>query len=282
MVAIFRHTLSRFRGQILGWGISMLVLGLLVVSLFDTVVANQQQFEELIKAYPPEFSAFFGDLSTMATPEGFLSIEYFALAPVILGIFAVLAGSGLLASDEENGTLDLILAHPVSRTALFIGRSLAFVAATVGILALSWLGLVSAAAWSSLDIGWGALALPFLSLLAVLLDFGALALLLSMLLPSRRLAAATAGITLVASYFLASLSRLNEDLETIANLTPLRYYQSGDAIQGLNVGWFVGLLAASALMVLLAWWRFERRDIRVAGEGGWRLSWPGVARPRRA
>ncbi len=55
----------------------------------------------------------------------------FSLLPVIVGIFALIAGSGLIASDEESGRLDLILAHPPSRTALFWGRLLAFVGATL-------------------------------------------------------------------------------------------------------------------------------------------------------
>jgi ABC-2 type transport system permease protein len=39
----------------------------------------------------------------------------------------------------------------------------------------------------------------------------------------------------------------------------------------LNVEWLLGLLGVAALFTLLAWWRFERRDIRVGGEGGWQL-----------
>lgn len=272
MNTVFQYTLTRFRGQIIGWGIALSLLGLLTISLYDTIAAQQEQFEQLLKNYPPEFTAFFGDMSKIATPAGYLSIEFFSLAPIILGVFAVLAGSGLLASDEENGTLDLLLAHPISRTALFAGRLLAFVATMVITLALVWLGIVLSASQTSLGIGPAALALPFVSLLAVLLLFGTLALLLSMLLPSRRLAAMTAGVALLSSYFLTALSRLDKSLETAATFSPLGYYQSGDAILGLNMAWIGGLLAVAAIFAALAWRRFERRDIRVTGEGGWGLA----------
>jgi len=36
----------------------------------------------------------------------------------------------------------------------------------------------------------------------------------------------------------------------------------------------------SGALAAIAWLRFERRDIRVAGEGGWRL--PALARMRGA
>lgn len=279
MRTIFRYTLSRFRGQILGWGIAILLLGLMLMWFYPSIAEQQETFEQLLEIYPPELSAFFGDLSAMATPEGFLSVEYFSYMPLILGIFAVLMGSGLLVSDEENGTLDLVLAHPVSRTALFFGRLLAFVVATLAILAISWLGLVLGTVVTSLDLGWSQMGLPFLSLLAMLFLFAALALLLSMLLPSRRLAAMTAGLVLVASFFITGLARIVEELETVAKFSPLNYYQSGEAMNGLNQEWFWGLVAFAALFALLAWWRFLRRDVRVGGEGGWRL--PSLSLPFR-
>jgi len=279
MRTIFRYTLSRFRGQILGWGIAILLLGLMLMWFYPSIAEQQENFEQLLEIYPEEMTAFFGDLSTMVTPEGFLSIEYFSYMPLILGIFAVLMGSGLLVSDEENGTLDLVLAHPVSRTALFFGRLLAFVVATLAILAISWLGLVLGAVATSLDLGWSQMGLPFLSLLAMLLLFGALALLLSMLLPSRRLAAMTAGLVLVGSFFITGLARIIENLETVAKFSPHNYYQSGEAMNGLNQEWFWGLVAFAVLFALLAWWRFLRRDVRVGGEGGWRL--PSLSLPFR-
>lgn len=279
MTTIFRYTLSRFRGQILGWGIAILLLGLMLMWFYPSIAEQQETLEQLLEIYPAELSAFFGDLSAMATPEGFLSVEYFSYMPLILGIFALLMGSGLLASDEENGTLDLVLAHPVSRTALFLGRLIAFVVATLAILAISWLGLVIGTVWTSPAPGWGEMALPFLSLLAILLLFGALALLLSMLLPSRRLAAMTAGLVLVASFFITGLAHISEELETIAKFSPLNYYQSGEAMNGLNHQWFWGLVAFAVLFALLAWWRFQARDIRVGGEGGWQ--WPSLSLPFR-
>jgi len=272
-MAIFRYTLRRLRGQILGWGIALALMGLLVISIYDSIAAEQEQFQELLEIYPSEITAFVGDITNMATPEGWVSIEFFSYMPLILGIFAVLTGSGLLVSDEENGRLDLILAYPVSRTALFMGRLLAFVTAAVAILVITWLGFIVSMNWSSIDIGWGRMWLPLLSLLAELLLFGTISLLLSMLLPSRRLAATTTGLLLVASFFITGLAKLNEDLEPVAKLSPLNYYQAQEAFEGLNGVWLAGLLAAAVLFAVLAWWCFQRRDIRVGGEGGWRLPW---------
>jgi ABC-2 type transport system permease protein len=282
MGTIFRYTLRRFRGQILGWGLTLSLLVLMIVGIFDSIAMQQEQIEQLIASYPRELMAFFGaadSMFSMFTAEGFLAMEFFSLMPVVLGIFAVLMGSGLLVSDEEKGTLDLIMAHPVSRSKLFMGRLLAFVTATVGILAVIWLAFIVTMNWSTLSIGGAELGRPLLSLLAVLLVFSTLALLLSMVLPSRRLAASVSGLLLVASYFVTSLARINEDLETLARFSPLNYHQTEKAFQQFNAQWFAGLLAVAALFSALAWWRFQRRDIRVGGEAGWKL--PSLSLPFR-
>jgi ABC-2 type transport system permease protein len=272
MFTELRYTFIRFRWQILGWGLGISLLGLIIVAFYDAFLEQQQTFQEMMASYPPELLAFFGgDAASLATTEGYLGMYGFSMLPVITGIFAVIAGSGLIASDEEGGQLDLILAYPFGRTAFFLGRLLALVIAVVMVIVLGWLGFAVLLGGSSLDVTWYEMALPFLPLLAQTLIYCTLALALSMLLPARRMAALGAGLVMVASYFLTSMSSLNAGLESIAAFLPYAYYQGSDALNGLNWGWLLGLVGASVLLSLVAWWRFSRRDIRVAGEGRWAL-----------
>ncbi len=271
MLAILGQQVRRSRGQVLGWGLSLAVLAAYLLSFYDTLASQVAQLDAMLRSYPPQLMAFFGEVATLGTPEGYLTIEFFSYMPLIIGIYAVLTGSGLLAADEENGTLDLLLAHPVSRAELFFGRTVGLVLALFGILAVAWLGFVIGLRWTDLAVTPVELALPFVSLAAVLLLFAAFSLLMSMVLPSRRLAAMVGGLVLVASFFVTSLARIDPNLEGAAGLSPLNYYQSGDAIHGLDAGWLLGLLGAALVFLLVAWGCFERRDVRVAGERGWGL-----------
>jgi ABC-2 type transport system permease protein len=272
VATIFLHGLARFRGQVLGWGLALFLMGIIAVVRYDLVQENQVLIRQLLAGSAGDFIRMFGDIDRLTTPGGFFSLAFFTYMPLVLGVFVVLAGSGLVVADEEAGTLDLVLAHPISRRALFLGRLLALALATLAILVLSWLGFLVAMTWSTLDAGRWALARPYVSLAAVLAFFGALSVLLSVTLPSRRSAAMTSGMVLLLSFFLTTLARLDKGLERVARFSPLAYYQSGEAIEGLNGSWLVGLLTAAACLAALAGWRFERRDIRVVGEGTWR--WP--------
>jgi ABC-2 type transport system permease protein len=268
----FRYTYSRMRGQIIGWGLGLAVLGLIIVPFYDIFGEQQEQLLEMIASYPPEFLAFFGaDATSVLTPAGYLKMYAFSMLPVIIGIFAVLAGSGLIVSDEERGRLDLIVTHPVGRSSFFFGRFLGLFSAAVSILMIGWLGFCVLLGNSSLSFTWGQLAVPFLSLLVQILIYAALALMLSMFLPTRNLAAMITGAVLVISYFMSSLAFMDERLETVAKFLPHNYYQIVLSLQELNQNWLLALMGISAVMVLLAWWRFVRRDIRLSGEGSWQL-----------
>lgn len=274
MLTVFRHSLNRYMGQILGWGIPLALFCAYGLLLYDTLVdpQTQQQYLQLISSYPRELMTFFGDMTQMFTPGGYLDTLFFTYIPIVIGIFSILTSATLLAGDEEKGILDLVLAHPISRMKLYVGRLGAYTVATIMILFISWLGFVITLHQTSLDATVWEIILPFLSLFSLLMFFGTLTLLLSMLLPSQQWAAMISGLILVASYFLSSLARLSENLRPIEKYFPMHYYQGGQALTKMNWSWFGLLIAFSVIFAGLAWWLFERRDIRVSGESGWRMS----------
>ncbi len=277
----FRYTFIGLRGQILGWGLGLGLYGLMIVPMYETFAGQGAQFQQMIASYPPEFLAFFGaTVNSMLTPAGFLGMYAFSMLPVIIGIFAVLAGSGLIVNDEERGRLDLIMAHPAGRSAFFFGRFLGLLAACLAIMLIAWLGFSLLLGGSSLGVDWGQMIVPFLSLLVQTLVYATLALVLSMFLPARSLAALVSGAIVVASYMVSSLAFMDERIGTLANLMPYHYFQTTLSFQELNPGWLFALIGVSALMVVVAWLRFVRRDIRLSGEGSWRL--PFLAKRRKA
>ncbi len=274
MRTVFQHALYRYLVQIIAWGVALALVGIYGVLLYDTLVKPdvREQFQQLISSYPPGLMAFFGDVSQMLSPGGYLDTFFFSYIPIIICIFPILACASMLAGDEEKGILDLVLAHPISRAVLFWSRLTAFRIASILILAITYLGFVLPLPRTSLNITALQMLLPFISLFALMMFMGSLTLLLSLVLPSQQWAAMISGLILVASYFLTSLSRLSEDLSTIERYFPLHYYQGGNAVTEMNWGWFGILVGCSILFTWTSLWLFERRDIRVSGERGWKVS----------
>ena len=282
MFTVFKHNLGRSRGAILGWGITLALLGMMFVPFYDVIADDIETWETLMSVYPEEILSFFGDAVAFTTPEGFLSLEYFSFMPIILGIYALLAGSGLLAEDEERGILDLIVAQPVSRTALLWGRLLAFLASVVIILVLGWAGVMLATTYSSMELDPVQLLVPFASMGGILVFFAGLALFFSMVLPSRRMASMVSGIVLIGGFFINGLANISDTLSDIAPFLPLYYYQGDTWPNGLDVNALLILTGFGFGFMLVAWWAFLRRDIRVGGEGGWKFKLPRFLRRRTA
>ncbi len=270
MLAEFKHTLRRLRGSIIGWSVGVALYGLMM-ALFFSSMSKIENLEDFYAMLPEEMFAFFGNLHAIGTPVGYIDVYFFSYLHVIVGILAISAGTGLLAGDEEKGTLDLVLAHPVSRAGLFWGRLLGLATALAIILTAGWLSWVLPAGSVGFDLSRLQILRPFLPLFAVLLLFAAAAMLLSMAVPSARIAAMLTGALLVGNYLLQGLSNMNEKLQPAMKYTPLEYYQAGMAIEGINGSWLAGLLLTALLLAAGAWLLFHRRDIRVGGERSWKL-----------
>lgn len=269
-MAEFRHTLRRLRGQTIGWAVGVTLYGLMMAFFYPSV-GQIENLDQFLSVYPEQMFAFFENMDALDTPMGYLDVYFFSLMHLIIGILAVGAGAGLVVGDEERGTLDLVLAHPVSRTSLLWGRLFALMTSLGVIHVAGWLSWALPAGKVGLDLSWLQLLLPFLSLFAVLLLFATIALLLSMVVPSARIASALTGALLVGNFLFLGLANIVDDLQALMKFTPLYYYQGGMAVEGLKIEWLVGLVLTSLLMAFGAWLLFLRRDIRVSGERSWQL-----------
>ncbi len=223
MLAEFKHTMRRLRGQIIGWGIGLGLYGAMIASFYPSVT-GMGDLAQFIESYPAEMKAFFKGMTAINTPGGYLDTYFFSMMPLIVGIMAVIVGAGLLAGDEEKGILELAMAHPVSRTQVFLGRALGFAAATAAVLAISWLSWLPLSQSSGLGLGWLEFLRPYLPLFAELMLFGMLALLAGLLLPASAVGAMLAGALLAGNFLVLGLAGLNTELEPFIRYTPLYYY----------------------------------------------------------
>ncbi|MEN8171939.1 MAG: ABC transporter permease subunit [Chloroflexota bacterium] len=271
MFTVIRYSLRNSRGAVIGWGIGLAALAIMMGSLFDMVASSGDLMSAYVEALP-EFAELF-DMASMNTPIGWLDVEYFSFLPLMIGLVATGAGASLLARDEEGGTLDLILAHPVSRTALFWGRFLASTLVIIILLLISWAALLLSMTWSeNFTIPADELLLPFTSLFGILMVFMTLAMLFSMLLPARRMASMLAGMLVAVSFFVTLLSGVVDELERAADFSPLTYLETTAAIEnGLNMTWLGIFTIISLGLAIISWQLFQRRDVRVGGEGTMRL-----------
>ena len=264
-LVVLKHSYLRSLNYILSWSIPLLLLGVLTLPFYDLVAENEKQIRPIIRGLSPIIKSFIGGelAEEMLTPQGYVSQRYFSFIPVVLGIFAAFAGSGMLVSDEEKGYLDLLMSHPTSRTALFLGRLTSIILQVITIILFGWVGLLIGVFRSeSLDFTGEQLIIPYFSVFGITIFFTSFALFISLVFPSRSSAAMTTGIMVIAGFIIIP------DLKTIAMFSPITYFQA-NAMNGLNLIPFFGLITLSLIFTVLAWIKFRLRDLRILGEKGW-------------
>jgi ABC-2 type transport system permease protein len=210
-------------------------------------------------------NALYEALGYDASPPGYLQGTVFALlGPLLVLMMAVSTGTRAVAGDEEAGTLDLLLAHPVSRTRLVLERFAALAAAVAWLGLVIWAATVAAVAAADLGVGAGRIAAATAGLVLLALDFGSVALAAGALSGRRGLTLGVAAALAAAAYLAWTLGPQLQVLAGIDRWSPFSWYLGGDPLRrGLDYGHLALLAAVSLVMGGLALWSLNRRDITV-------------------
>jgi ABC-2 type transport system permease protein len=255
----------RERGRALVWWVLGLVLLLAVTIAFYPSIRDDPALSDYAKDLPESLRALFagGELD-LASPTGYLNSQIFALtAPLVVLIFAIGAGSGAVAGEEERGTLDLLLAHPVRRRDYVVQRALALsvLVATLGATLLAVVAL--GARLVDLDISFGRLAAASFSVTLLGIFFGSLALAAGAVRPGRAQAIAVSAGTAVVAWLLDGLGQAVGALDAWRPLSP--YYQAlgqSPLREGPPWGGWATLGIATLVVVVAGATGLERRDTR--------------------
>lgn len=257
-------SLRDIRRGFLWWSLGLIGFVALIVSVYPTVHSNPG-LNKLAKDYPEALQAFiaFGGAVDYSTAAGYLGIELFSLmVPLLLLVAAIGTGAGTIAGEEERGTLELLLANPVSRTKVVLEKMVALAIEVAGLGVVLWLALWVGARAADMDISAGRLAAATLSAVLLALAYGAIAILLGAATGRRALAIGVTAAAAVAAYLVNGLAPLVHALEVPQKLSPFYHYAAGDPLRhGVSLSHLAVLVGIAVVATALAPWFFARRDL---------------------
>ena len=260
---IFGRALHEQRRALAGWCIGLAVYSALMLLLFPTVRGNQS-IKDLLDTYPKAFRSMFS-VSDFTTGTGYLRGEIFSVtAPLLTVILAVLWGSDVTAGEEERGTIDILLANPVSRRRVVVEKWAAVIAGVGLVSAVIFVAFAAGGPLVQLQVGALDLFAAVLSTALLGAVFGTVALVVAAATGRRGLARGVTAVLVVASYLASSLADLVPWLGKIQPLSPWYHAMGVDPLtRGLSWHLLV-LVGLTAALVLASIVSFERRDLAVS------------------
>ena len=143
--SVFGKTLRDSRRAILlvGGVLALLLIGVsaAIITEFSTT-ASRHELENVVAAVPPILQGLAGPVVNVGTLGGYLSYKYGTFFPLIASLWSILALSGTLAGEARRGSLEFVVAAPMSRRRVALEKLAGHLTAMVIAMLLVFLALL--------------------------------------------------------------------------------------------------------------------------------------------
>jgi ABC-2 type transport system permease protein len=242
------------------------VLFLMSVMIGPMYTMLDETLKSLGDQFPETLLSLFGG-GDMGTPEGFYQIEMFGMMiPIGILVVTVAIGTGAMAGEEKRTTMGLLLANPVRRSTIVLQKTWTMIVYAVIVGTSAFLGVAAGSVVGGLGMDFENIAATCALATLLGLVFGGLALALGGATGKTEIASYGAVGVAVVAFVVNGFLPLNESTAAWARVSPFHYYLGSDPlINGMPWGHAAVLGGLFVVLVCLAVWFFQRRDLRQTG-----------------
>ncbi len=263
MRAIISWGLWQRRWNVLWWSVGMFLLILINLVFYPSFKDQAAELQKSFASLPETAVQFIGGSTDFFSPVGFLNSQiFFLMLPLILAILSIGLGSSLLAREEQDGTIESLLARPVSRAGLLTAKAVCGVCIVVLVAGVGYITTVIAARVVALPVSAVSIAAAFVLCTLMCLALAAVAYTLTAAGKARGGSLGIASLFGLGGYIVSSLSGTVDWLVGPSKLFAFYYYQPEAVLRGQYNWWyslyFVALILGCGLV---SWLLFRTRDI---------------------
>ena len=254
---------SRWRA-IIGWGFSLILYGAIYMSIIPGLFEQLKSLEGL--------SVYRLVGMQLGSIEGYMASVVLVYVPILLGIYCIITSTSILAGEEDKGTLELMIAMPLSRWQILTAKAAALSMVVLFIMSIASVGnafvLAVIKTNTLINVTPFSLFTSLMSSLPLALGLIMMGFFLGAILPTRRLSATVMTVFFIASFFVNNLAGMVKSLEPIQYFSLFHYYNPTKMIftDGAQLSGTIILLGVAAVFYILAVIFFNRRNITV---GAW-------------
>lgn len=266
MKTLFWRTLKDKKLTLLIYTVIAALLVIVYVGLYPSFQDKMKELEKVAEAYPEELLKAFGmeEGLNFSKLENYLATEQYSFTwPILVVALMISWGGAAIAGEIEKGTVELLLAQPISRLKIFIGKYLSGLAG----LAIFTLVSVFVAIPSAMMYGIDYQAANYVMVAVAGFLFGwtvlSLAFLFSALFSDKGKAYFLSAGVVVISYVINIIANIKDNLGDLGYLSFFHYFDANAALirNEIDSLTYLVLIGTAVVFAVLAAWRFVRRDI---------------------
>jgi len=261
--AVVAEELRRRKFYVLWWSVGILALIAFTVLAYGSLKGQADELNKAFGSMSSSISSFVGT-GDMFSPTGYLNSQLFYITlPILFIILSVTLSGSLLRKEETHGTMELLLARPISRSQLLLAKALSGGSIIAVLTAVAAVSCILCSMAVHIDVSASHLLLTTVFMALFSSAFGAVAFMLYAASRKTRSIAAVAAILLsLGGYIISSLGGMIDALAGIGRLFPYHYYDPGAMLEGhLSLGLIIYLAALFGISIAAALLGFRRRDI---------------------
>jgi ABC-2 type transport system permease protein len=207
-------------------------------------------------------AALLGASGTLTSPAGWLNVNLYAnFVPLIVLLVTIGYGASAIAGQDDDRTLVLVAAMPLTRRAITAGKLTALLAQALPVPVVTALCVLAGRGFD-LKIGAGPLLGITTAVTLLGLLFGALALMIGAATGSRGTALGVTSAAAAIAYLINSLAPSIHWLRPARYISPFFYAVGDNQLQhGLPLAWAAVLVVTTLVFALAAVVAFNHLDV---------------------
>lgn len=263
MLPIIKWTLWQRRLSTIWWSVGSFGLIFINMVFYPSFKDQAEQLQKSFDNLPDAALQLLGGSADFFSPVGFVNSQiFFLMLPLLLSVLAIGLGASLIGREEEDQTIENLLARPISRTRLLIAK---IISGRIILLIVTLVGLLTTAITAEmvdLDIAVSSLIWATIACLLLVMSVGSITFLVASLGRARSASIGIGAFFALGGYLVSSLAGTVDWLKGPSHLFPFHYYHSEEILRG-HIQWSSLLVLMGIVFVcgILSWVGFRNRDL---------------------
>lgn len=261
-MTLIKHEFKQGWKSLAIWTLAIGFFVVICVLMYPEMEGEMEEVSEMFSSMGAFTAAFGMDRLNFGTLIGFYAVECANVLGIGGAFYAAILGITALAKEEKERTAEFLLSHPISRTEIVTEKWIAILIQIVVLNVLVFLMSIASIACINEKILWEELGYLHLAFFLVQIVLAGICFGISAFIRGSGIGVGIGLATVM--YFINIVANITESAKDLKYITPFGFAEGADIIANVDLDWGMVVInmAFAIVGVIVAYWKYSRKDIR--------------------